>query len=158
MPYTRIHLHIPSLSALESHLIFAKTYSCTISVCGRDSSVGIATRYGLDGPGIELWWGRDFPHPYRPALRPTQPPIQWVPGGSFSGVKRSGRGVDHPPLSSAEVDGRVALYICYRSGPSLTVIRWPLPLPLPYSFCISSLLQIKPQSSLPSQCLQLLNY
>jgi len=24
---------------------------------GRDTSVGIATRYGLDGPGIESWWG-----------------------------------------------------------------------------------------------------
>ena len=35
---------------------------------GRDSSVGIATRYGLDGPEIESWWGgRDFPHPSRPA-------------------------------------------------------------------------------------------
>jgi hypothetical protein len=29
---------------------------------GRDSSVGIATRYELDGPGIESRWGRDFPH------------------------------------------------------------------------------------------------
>jgi hypothetical protein len=47
---------------------------------GRDSSVGIATRYELDGPGIDSWWGRDFPHPSRPALGPTQPPIQWVPG------------------------------------------------------------------------------
>ena len=47
---------------------------------GRDSSVGIATRYGLDGPGIESRWGRDFPHPSRPALGPTQPPVQWVPG------------------------------------------------------------------------------
>jgi hypothetical protein len=28
----------------------------------RDSSVGITTRYGLDGPGIESWWGRDLPH------------------------------------------------------------------------------------------------
>jgi hypothetical protein len=35
---------------------------------GRDSSVGIATDYGLDGPGIESRWGRDFPHPSRPAL------------------------------------------------------------------------------------------
>jgi len=47
---------------------------------GRDSSVGIASRYGLDGPGIELLWGRDFPHPSRPALAYTQPPVQWVPG------------------------------------------------------------------------------
>jgi hypothetical protein len=47
---------------------------------GRDSSVGIATRYGLDGPGIESRWGRDFPKPFRPALGPTQPPVQWVPG------------------------------------------------------------------------------
>ena len=47
---------------------------------GRDSSVGIATRYGLDGPGIESRWGRDFPHPSRPILGPTQPPVQWVLG------------------------------------------------------------------------------
>jgi hypothetical protein len=51
-----------------------------LQLVGRDSSVGIATRYGLDGPGIESRWGRDFPHPSRPALGPTQPPIQWVPG------------------------------------------------------------------------------
>ena len=44
---------------------------------GRDSSVGIATRYGLDGPGIELRWGARFSGP---ALGPTQPPVQWVPG------------------------------------------------------------------------------
>ena len=43
---------------------------------GRDSSVSIATRYGLDGSGIESRWGGDFPHPSRPALGPTQPPIQ----------------------------------------------------------------------------------
>jgi len=47
---------------------------------GWDSSVGIATRYGLDGPGIEARWGRDFPHPYRPSLGPNQPRIQWVTG------------------------------------------------------------------------------
>jgi hypothetical protein len=29
--------------------------------CGsRDSSVGIATRYGLEGPGIESRWGEIF--------------------------------------------------------------------------------------------------
>ena len=43
-------------------------------------SVGITTAYGLDGPGIESRCGRDFPHLSRPSLRPTQPPVQWVPG------------------------------------------------------------------------------
>jgi len=57
---------------------------------GRDSAVGIATRYGLDGPGIESLQGRDFAHPSRPVLGPTQPPIQWVPGLSQGW---SGRGV-----------------------------------------------------------------
>jgi hypothetical protein len=47
---------------------------------GRDSSVAITTRYGLDGTGIESLWGRDFKRPSRPALGPTQPPIQWVRG------------------------------------------------------------------------------
>jgi len=39
----------------------------------------IATCYGLDGPGIESRWGLDFPHPFTPAVGPTQPPIQGVP-------------------------------------------------------------------------------
>jgi len=50
------------------------------SQCGSGSVVGIATGYGLDGPGIESRWGRDFPHLSRPALGLTQPPVQWVPG------------------------------------------------------------------------------
>jgi hypothetical protein len=69
---------------------------------GLGSSVGIATDYGLDGPEIEARWGCDFSHTSRPALGPTQPPVQWIPG-FFLGVKRPGRGADHPPPSSAEV-------------------------------------------------------
>jgi hypothetical protein len=56
---------------------------------GRDSIVGIVTRYGLDGPGIDFRWGRDFSQPSRPALGPTQPPIKWV-SGLFPGDKAAG--------------------------------------------------------------------
>ena len=69
---------------------------------GPGSSVGIATDYGLNGPGIESLWGRDFP------------PVQTGPGahpasckmgtGSFPGGKvRPGRAADHSPPSSAAV-------------------------------------------------------
>jgi hypothetical protein len=51
--------------------------------------------------------------------------------GSFLGVKRSGRGVDHPPQSSVEVKERVHLYCYSTSGPSWPVRGWNLPLPLP---------------------------
>jgi hypothetical protein len=65
----------------------------------QDSSVGIATRYGLDGPGIESRLvGRYFPHPSRPA--PGAHPASYTEGiGSLPG--QSGRGVaftTHPYL------------------------------------------------------------
>jgi hypothetical protein len=47
---------------------------------GTGSVLGIATAYGLDSPGIESRWGRDFLHQSRPALRPTQPPVPQLPG------------------------------------------------------------------------------
>jgi hypothetical protein len=47
---------------------------------GPGSVVSIATDYGLDDPGIESRWRRDFPYLSRPALEPTQPPVQWAPG------------------------------------------------------------------------------
>ena len=68
------------------------TVSMPASISGRDSSVGMATLAGLDDPRIESRWGRDFPRPSRPALEPTQPPIQWVlclfPGGKAAGAWR----------------------------------------------------------------------
>ena len=48
-------------------------------ICRSGSSVGIMTDHGLEGPGIESRWGRDFPLS-RPAVGSTQPPVQWVPG------------------------------------------------------------------------------
>jgi hypothetical protein len=72
----------------------------------RSSSVGIATVYGLDDDRVS---GVRFPGGgglgifllstvSRPALGPTQPPIQWVQGALSLGVKRPGRQADHSPL------------------------------------------------------------
>ena len=59
-----------------------------MTLVDRDSSVGIATCYGLDGPMIESRKGRYFPHPSSPDQGPNQTPIQW---GHTRGL--SGRGV-----------------------------------------------------------------
>jgi hypothetical protein len=55
----------------------------------RDSSVGIATGYGMDGRG-SISGRRDSSLPHSPALEPSQPPIQWVPGVSFPEGKATG--------------------------------------------------------------------
>jgi hypothetical protein len=69
---------------------------------GPGISVGIATGYGLGGPGIESRWGRDFSHISRPAL--GTPSSCTVDARSFPWVKWPGRGTDHPPSLSAEVE------------------------------------------------------
>ena len=65
----------------------------------RDSSVGTATHYGLDGPWIEPRWGEIF------RIRPdrTSGPLTFLYNGyqvSFPGVKRPESGADHitPPF------------------------------------------------------------
>jgi len=55
----------------------------------RVSTVGIATLCSLDGLGIESPWGRDVPHPSKPALVSNQLSVQWVPG-TFPVVKAAG--------------------------------------------------------------------
>ena len=63
---------------------------------GRNSSVGVAIRYRIYGPGIETRWGREFRHPYKPALGPH--PASYTMGtGAFPGVKRPRCGADHTP-------------------------------------------------------------
>jgi hypothetical protein len=53
----------------------------------RDSSVGTAKDYGLDGRGSIP--SRDFFYSTtsRPPLGPTQPPTKWVPEAPSPGVK-----------------------------------------------------------------------
>ena len=87
---------------------------------GPDSSAGIATRYGLDGQEIEFRWEARFSAPVQTG--PVALPASYTMGtGSLPGVKRPGRGADHPPPSSAEVEGRVELYICSPSR-----LSWPV--------------------------------
>ena len=57
--------------------------NCLVYRRSCDSSVGIASCYGLDGPGIESQWGPYFPYLSRLAVSPTQLPIHWVPGLSW---------------------------------------------------------------------------
>ena len=75
----------PSGTVTAHCLQYCDLDNCVVSitvirVCGPGSVVGITTGYGLDGPGIESRWRRNFPHLSRPTLEPTQSPVQWVPG------------------------------------------------------------------------------
>ena len=65
-----------------------------VMLVDRDSSVGIAARYWLNGLGIKPPGGNIF-H--------ARPASCTVGTGSFPGVKQPERGVDYPLLSGAEV-------------------------------------------------------
>jgi hypothetical protein len=98
---------------------------------GSDSTVSTATRYRLDSPGIKSWWGWDFPHPSRPALHPTQRPVQRVTR-SFPGVKPSRCGINNPLTLSTVVKHRVELHLYSLSGPSRPIAACNLPFFLPF--------------------------
>jgi len=91
--HTYIYTHIYIIQLLLyyfDNLILVYCFDNLLNVCGPGSSVGIATDYGLDDPGSNPLWGRDFP------------PVQSCPGAhpasctmgteSSPGVKY-GRGV-----------------------------------------------------------------
>jgi hypothetical protein len=73
----------------------------------QDSVVDIATGYELDAKGRSSSPGKVknflFSTSSRPALRPTQLPIQLVPETLSQVVKRQGREAVHSPPASAEV-------------------------------------------------------
>jgi hypothetical protein len=60
-----------------------------------DSSVGIATGYGLGGKLIGSRWGGVFPS--LQTGHKAQPASYTMGTGSFPEVKRPSLGVDHPP-------------------------------------------------------------
>ena len=67
-----------------------------LSVSGLGSSVGIATDYEMDGPGLNPGGDKIFCLS-RPTLGPTQPLVQWVPGLSWGGRGGWGVGLTHHP-------------------------------------------------------------
>jgi hypothetical protein len=56
--------------------IMASISMSTSYYIGRNSAVGTATHYRMDGTGMDSQQGRDLPHLSIPALGPTQPPVQ----------------------------------------------------------------------------------
>jgi hypothetical protein len=89
------------------------------SFVGRDGSVGIGNCYGLDSQGIESWWGEIFR---------TRPDRLWGPPSLlYNGYRvfpwgKAAGSLRWPPTpSSADVKGRVELYLYSPSGPS-----WPV--------------------------------
>ena len=86
--------HIESFRMFYIVSLYRMSFEMNIGAQGRDSSVGIATRYELDGPGIESRCGGEI-FRTRPD-RPWGPPSLMVTR-AFQGVKRPGGGADHPP-------------------------------------------------------------
>ena len=103
-----------------------------LCVSGSGSSVGIATAYGLDGPGIESRWVERF-YAHVQTGPEAQPASCTMDTGSFP-VVRSGRGVTltpHPLLVSRSKN-RLELYLYSHWRPLCPVKGWNLPT------CVSS--------------------
>jgi len=87
---------------------------CWTACGGRDSAVGIATHNGFDGLGFK-------PCPDRFRIPPSLLYSRYRL--SFSGIKRPGRDVVHPPLSNAEAKERADLYLYPTPPPPLPYLQ-----------------------------------
>jgi hypothetical protein len=146
MKFSPLPYHLPYSDVIR---LMYNLYSYMFRHVGRCSSVGIVTCYWLDGPGIETrcWMRFSAPVQTGPA---THPACYTMSTGSFPGVKRPERVVDHPTSSRTEFKERAiyvlhfwAFVVCYRVNftyaltlhlllPSTSPV--PLPLPLLYLY------------------------
>jgi len=109
--------HLKNVSKLFEHELYIFIFGCLVK-CGPGSSGGTATRYGLERSRDRIPVGVRFSVPVQ--TDPGAHPASCTMGtGSFPGVKWSGRGVDRPPRSSAEVKERVELLPLWPSWPVL---------------------------------------
>jgi hypothetical protein len=109
-PTTRIVNFRPLLFESASHSVNFPLAHTVIAILTFHSSVTFTSIYTLrtqnyDHISCSISRFLIFVTASRPALRHTQPPIQWIPG-----VKRPGRDADHSPLPSEEVK-RAELYL-----------------------------------------------
>ena len=124
--YNHFLSHLQSVFVCVYSFYAAKDWRLIYLLCfpfhmGRASSVGIATRHELDGPGIESLLGARFSAPvhHGPGAHPA---FCTVGTWSFLGVKRPGRGADHPPPSMCRAHERVEQYRYCPSGLAWHVI------------------------------------
>ena len=79
----------PSMPLPKNYVIQAVNWTYVRCKRGRDSAAGIATCYGLDGPGIESRWGARFSPPVQ--IGPRAHPASYTMGtGPFPESKAAG--------------------------------------------------------------------
>jgi len=123
-----IHIHVIQFQHISNILKSSISYINAgqyLYICDRNSSVGMATRYGLESPGFESRWRQDFPYPARPVLGP--------PSLLYNGHRVL---FDHPLLPTREAKERVELYIYSPSEPSLQFTGLTLPVLLFVNFTL----------------------
>jgi hypothetical protein len=96
----------------------------TVYQVGRNSSVGIETRYGLDSPGTWSCWGEIFPHSSRPAPGAHSASCTMGIWSAVPGVRRLGRGADNPPPPNSEVKRKSRAVILLSLSLSLSLSLW----------------------------------